>query len=458
MPKAGDKRVPDLSATMGAMRRLAIAAGLMLALLSVPGAAHGAPSLAGPPGASASKVLVIGTDGTRIDLVQRLVAAGRAPRLASLGTEGFAVPSLLAYQPPEAATLSEVGWSSIATGVWPAKHGVRGIFVNNDPGQATKNGYPDFLTRLEQVRPGLSTFLVSNWANIGRHENGGPIFGDRIDARYALAAPGTIEGWDQADQEVTDVAARYLREGDPDAGFVYLGVVDEVAHLAGSRTPRYLQAIEDTDRRIGQLLTAIRARPTYLSERWAVIVTTDHGQQDLDYPSNTSHGFGSDLERTSFVAAAGFGLARAPAFADIRIVDIAPTVFARLGLRIDPAWNLDGRAFAGAPAVPKPTVTAGTRGRRLTIEVRAPAGAPGLAVASIGLPSGVAARSVRVSPRARIKRRRGRRVVTARLRTPGARRLRMAITARRRVARARLRVTVTDVTGTRTTRTVRPRR
>ncbi len=200
---------------MGAMRRLAIAAGLMLALLSVPGAAHGAPPLAGPPGASASKVLVIGTDGTRIDLVQRLVAAGRAPRLASLGTEGFAVPSLLAYQPPEAATLSEVGWSSIATGVWPAKHGVRGIFVNNDPGQATKNGYPDFLTRVEQVRPGLSTFLASNWANIGRHENGGPIFGDRIDARYALAAPGTIEGWDQADQEVTDVAARYLPRGRP---------------------------------------------------------------------------------------------------------------------------------------------------------------------------------------------------------------------------------------------------
>src|SRR5687767_682842 len=120
-----------------------IAATTLLAvLLVVPTArAQTPPPLAGPPGTSASKVLVIGTDGTRIDLVDRVIAEGGAPRLAGIAAKGFSVPSLLAYEPPEAATLSEVGWSSIATGVWPAKHGVKGYLLNNDPGQSTKNGY-----------------------------------------------------------------------------------------------------------------------------------------------------------------------------------------------------------------------------------------------------------------------------------------------------------------------------
>ena len=149
-------------------------------------ASAAAPRLAGPPGVSASKVLVIGTDGTRIDLVDRLAEQGAIPRLADIAATGFSVPSLLAYAPPEAATLSEVGWSTIATGVWPAKHGVRGYFLNMDPGQATKNGYLDFLSLIERERPQLSTFLASDWANIGLHESGGPIFGDSIDARSAV--------------------------------------------------------------------------------------------------------------------------------------------------------------------------------------------------------------------------------------------------------------------------------
>ena len=165
-------------------------------------------------------MLVIGTDGTRIDLVDRVIAEGGAPRLAGIATAGFSVPSLLAYEPPEAATISEVGWSSIATGVWPAKHGVIGIFLNNDPNQATKNGHLDFLSRIEQVRPQLSTFLASDWANIGLHQNGGPIFGDSIDTRSAIAAEDTIDSWDRSDQLIADESARYLREGNPDAGFV----------------------------------------------------------------------------------------------------------------------------------------------------------------------------------------------------------------------------------------------
>jgi Type I phosphodiesterase / nucleotide pyrophosphatase len=415
-----------------------------LAVSAAPAAAETAP-LSGPPGASATKVLVVGTDGTRIDLVHKLVADGAAPRLAEIARTGFSAPSLLAYTLPEAATISEVGWATIATGVWPAKHGVNGVFINNDPRQATKNGYLDFLSRVEQVRPQLSTFIANNWANITQHENGGPIFGDAIDARYYVPAENTIDGWDHADRLVADAASRYLREGNPDAGFVYFGVVDETAHLDGSANPRYLQAIRDTDRRIGQLVDAIRARPTYLAERWLVVVTTDHGQQNLDYPSVTSHGFGSDLERMSFVAASGFGIDATAGFGDIRVVDIAPTALAWLDLPIDPAWRLDGRPFASAPGAPAPAATVRRlRGNRARIAVRALPGAPALKSVLVRVPRG-SVRSAISNPRGRLTRTQR----TIRLDGPATRLARIDLRLRRgrRLGRA-LRVTVTDVEGT----------
>jgi hypothetical protein len=413
---------------MGILRWRLVAAAISAVLLAPAGA--NAAGLSGPPGTSASKVLVIGTDGTRIDLVRKVMAQGGAPNLSQIEREGFMVPSLLTYSPPEALTISEVGWSTIATGVWPAKHGVRGYFINMDPGQSTKNGYLDFLSRVEKARPALSTFIAADWPNLNQHASGGPIFADGIDANLTASPDDTTESWDAADQQMADGAARYLREGDPDAGFVYLGVVDESAHQQGSATERYLQAIRDTDRRIGQLLTAIHARPTYLSERWLVIVTTDHGQQDLSFGTIASHGGPTTLERMSFVAATGFGLDVARVQNPF-VVDVAPTVLARLGIPIDPAWNLDGHPFSAEPAAPPPTAAARRlRGRRLRVMVSAQPGGPAL-------------RSVRITLRG------GRRITRN---AHSQRALRVTVRPSRRAFPLRaLAVTVTDVAGRQTT-------
>lgn len=322
---------------------LALTAVVAALLLLVPGVVAAKAKLKGPPGTSRDKVLVIGTDGTRWDKIEEAQLAGRAPNLARLASQGFGVPSLLRYQPPGALTLSEVGWCSIATGVWPGKHGVRGYRINMDPLQATKNGYDDFLTRAEQERPRLSTFVASDWDNIALHRNGGPIFGDDIDARFTVSPPGSIAGYDRGDEQVTRAAVRYLRRGSPDAGFVYLGVVDETAHIIGSATPGYIDAIEATDARIGRLVRAIRSRPR--RERWTILVTTDHGERDLSSGTPFSHGFGSTLERTSFVIASGAGIARREQ-RSARIVDIAPTALSRLGINVKPTWRLDGRSLA----------------------------------------------------------------------------------------------------------------
>ena len=61
------------------------------------------PALAKQPVASnLDKVLVIGTDGTRWDLLRDAMRDGRAPNLARLARQGFARPSMLELRPERA--------------------------------------------------------------------------------------------------------------------------------------------------------------------------------------------------------------------------------------------------------------------------------------------------------------------------------------------------------------------
>ena len=235
-----------------------------------------------------------------------------------------------------------------------------------DPGQATKNGYLDFLTRIENRRSRLSTFLASDWDNIGLPLNGGPIFGTARDTNFAARVPAeTIENWNQGDVEVTDAATSYLRHGDPDAGFVYLGLVDETAHLAGSATPTYSNAIATTDARIGKLLRAVRSRPTYPFESWTILVVTDHGQRPLSEPSPISHFGKTKLELTSFLVGTGPGLGK-----NVKkplVVDILPTVLHQLGLATPRSWNIDGHTLSHAK--PPSSASARLRGGRLVAKL-----------------------------------------------------------------------------------------
>jgi Type I phosphodiesterase / nucleotide pyrophosphatase len=344
--------------------RLALAAVLCVLALAAPPAMGQAP-LSGPDGTSLNKVLVIGVDGTRWDLLRAEMKAGRAPNLARLRRAGFGRPSLLQFG-ENTLTLSEVGWSSIAAGVWDDKHGIDGSALNMDPGQATKNGYLDFLTRIENARPRLSTFIASDWDNLGLPVNGGPIFGAAMDANFAARVPREeLELWNQGDIQVTNAAARYLRHGNPDAGFVYLGLVDETAHLVGSATPAYKASIRTTDARIGRLLRAIRLRPTYPFETWTILVTTDHGERPLTEPSIIAHYGKSKLELTVFVLGSGPGLG--PSVPKPRIVDILPTVLHQLGLPTRRSWNIDGRALSRAK--PPSSASARLRGGRLTVRL-----------------------------------------------------------------------------------------
>ncbi|MET7461842.1 alkaline phosphatase family protein [Nonomuraea sp. NPDC005501] len=312
------------------------------------------------------KVLVVGMDGLRFD---RLVAI-RPPVLSALMSTGAYGTSTLPYGEPEAPrtespgqvvpehvaeadasstlipagaegslrairarTDSGPGWASIATGVWPDKHGV----VDNGfgaeqftPPQFTK--YPDFLTRAQEARPDLVTSAFFSWAALAEHGAFGPAIGTRfvLDG-YALT-------WSVADRQVAAAAREHLELTGPDLSFVYLGDTDEVAHALGPLCPEYADALLLQDAYLGGFLDAIRARPSFGHERWTVLVTTDHGHVDAG-----GHGGVSGEERTVFVIGARLGEDLGGVrLQEPRPVDVGPTALDRLGIEVDPAWDLDG--------------------------------------------------------------------------------------------------------------------
>ncbi|NUP00076.1 MAG: phosphodiesterase [Nonomuraea sp.] len=294
-----------------------------------------------------NKVLVVGMDGLRFD---RLVALA-PPVLSSLMSSGAYGTSKLPYgeaaaprtespgevvpKTPEpdgtgrvisSRTDSGPGWSSIATGTWPDKHGV----VDNSFTNANFTKFPDFLSRAKQARPDLTTSAFLSWAELDEHGAFGPTDHRMILDGYALT-------WTHADRQIADAAERHLADPDtdPDLVFVYLGDTDEVAHDLGPHCPEYAAALHAQDAYLGRLLDAVRARP---AERWTVLVTTDHGHVD-----EGGHGGTSDEERTVFVIANRLGEdLGGRALAEPRLVDVAPTALTLLGVPLDPSWELDG--------------------------------------------------------------------------------------------------------------------
>ncbi|MFO7587329.1 MAG: alkaline phosphatase family protein [Gemmatimonadota bacterium] len=285
--------------------------------------------------AAAPRVLVVGIDGVRVDVLRR----ARTPVLDSLAAAGFF--SDLAQTPVR--TVSGPGWSSMLTGVRTEKHGVD----SNDFSSNLYADWPDFLTRVERARPELGTFAVLDWPPLGEAVDGGPLVSDAVDVKVNV--DGESLGYGPADSASVAAAVEHLRTADVHAAFVYLGDPDVVAHETDSHSLAYRASIERADTQLGLLLDALRARPGYVDEGWLVLVSTDHGRNDAG-----GHGGDSPSETTILFLAAGPAVAPGRPACPPEITDVAATALAHLGIETE---GLDGRprglrGTEGCPAGP----------------------------------------------------------------------------------------------------------
>lgn len=276
---------------------------------SGPGAASGptGPSKADvvPQRNKRPKVLLVGIDGLRPDAL----ALAEAPHLHRLSDEGAFSDRVETND----TTVSGPGWSSILTGVWRDKHGVKdNTFVGSD-----YVNHPELLTLIEEANPELHTVRITNWAPL--HD----IIPTRADEDIAF-------NYDNGGDVPAVARAQALLSGeDVDAMFFYFAMVDIAGHSHGfsPAVPEYLDAIELVDRQLGDLLQAIQSRVQAEEEDWLIVVTSDHGgtadkQHGRDIPEHRRVNLILHSSRTI----AGL-IEPAP-----QQVDVVPTILTYMGL------------------------------------------------------------------------------------------------------------------------------
>lgn len=218
--------------------------------------------------AQTKKVLFIGIDGCRADVMM----SSNTPNIKNLVNQSvYSMNGLCA-----ATTWSGNGWSTMLTGVWHTKHNV----MDNNFTNPNYSNYPDFLTRAEAYNPNLRTISLVNWAPINN------TIIKNADVKTVLST----------DTEVKNAAVNALQNDNPDILFISFDDVDHAGHSYGfsSAVPQYVDAMQTTDSRIGEIINAMKSRPTYTNEDWLVVLTTDHGAMD------DGHGGGNLNERTIF--------------------------------------------------------------------------------------------------------------------------------------------------------------
>lgn len=271
------------------------------------------------------KVLVIGIDGLRPDALQKATT----PHIDALVVEGA---YSFATRTGE-YTISFPGWSSIFTGVWENKHG---IFAN--PGDDVKisanfDGYPSFFTRAEQYQPGFYTVGLGGWDSVNAY------IVKSLDKKVYHSCGEHGEHTAASDQAIARDAADILAKENPDLMFVYFLGVDVAGHNRGfsPEVPEYIQAVEQIDLYVGQIMEAVTQRPSYPQEEWLTILVSDHGGKGKSHD-----GVGEEAKKVPLILH-GPGIEKGEIVPAPVLVDVAPTALYFLGVPIYSQWELDGK-------------------------------------------------------------------------------------------------------------------
>ncbi|MCE5325429.1 MAG: alkaline phosphatase family protein [Planctomycetaceae bacterium] len=275
-------------------------------------------------------VLIIGIDGAMPDAVK----AAKAPNLKALAADGAvswdAFAGGVLGTPSRQNTASLASWNSILTGVWANKHkGAR--MLRGQPVPADYVSYPNIFQRLKSHEPTARSVCISNWPIITQ-----------------VMAPGaTFKARGEGDAKVVELAKKELAENTPTLMFLQLDEVDGAGHgnNYGPKIPKYIEAIEQVDKHVGELVAAVKARKTYANEEWLIIAVTDHGgTKDPKGPGGV-HGGDSPQERKALIIVSGAAAKKGEVSPGPGITAAAPTALAFLGIKIAPQWNLDAQPF-----------------------------------------------------------------------------------------------------------------
>lgn len=175
-----------------------------------------------------------------------------------------------------------VGWSNLLTGVNSDNHNVTG---NDFSGNQLVN-YPAIFTRLKEQRP--------NWRSSA--------FCASPDIVTYLAADATEKmAFANDDAAVKEATIQELKTKDPAFVLAQFHGAD-LAGTAGAykaADPNYRNAVLKIDGYINELITAVRARPSFKDENWMIIISSNKGNNVPDDPVAAQRNAFSDSRRNT---------------------------------------------------------------------------------------------------------------------------------------------------------------
>ena len=243
-----------------------------------------------PEGKTEKKVLVLGWDGCRADA---MVMTDRREAVDALLTDGG--KAYIAYcggvNYPKAITQdtsTAPGWCTMLTGQWATVHGVTGNGTEKSLDCPTL-----LLTAVKDGKIGSSAFYFSWDGHLTTYKNEIEYAKEQnVNARWVYAENG--------DDGTYENALADLKQADcSDFIFTIFEYCDEHGHGSGfwNDNPEYAAAFAADNEKGKALIDAVKARPTYETEDWLIVITSDHGGYVR------GHGGETLMERMMFIIA-----------------------------------------------------------------------------------------------------------------------------------------------------------
>ena len=252
------------------------------------------------------KVIVIGVDGIRSDVVQESISPflfGLTQNLDTYFTDSHIV---------EGNTSSGPNWSSILTGVHMNKHNVLGNDFNNP----NFTEFPPFFYFLENIEHEIHTVSLVNWLPIQTH----------ITANFVDYGPEES----LSDFEVYNSCKEILTNNNPVQGdviFLQFDELDGAGHSFGfsADVEEYSSTLSTIDNYIEDLFNIIQNKRTN-SEDWLVLIVSDHGGD------GTGHGDANNPHINKTVFYANHPNLNFIDYHITSMADLVPTIFSFLGI------------------------------------------------------------------------------------------------------------------------------
>ena len=281
--------------------------------------------------AETKKTLIIGISGVKPDALQ----LANTPNLDALVDTNGSI-SYKSYTggvsntETQQVTASGPGWASVLTGVWANKHAV----YTNDFNAPNYENYPHFFSRIKDEADTLKVMSITEW--------------DQLSSSFFALDDNLLSKTDFYtdcidSEEVKTIAIDKLTNDNPDVIFLQFDKALLSANNSGYSLSNqaYINAIQNIDNYIGDIISTIQSRPNYGDEEWVTIATTDHGGL-----SDGTTGGQSAAERTIFTVVNN-SKTQTKLVADyLGHTAIPATVAEHHNIEIDPLWGWETGIFS----------------------------------------------------------------------------------------------------------------